>query len=91
MGLVIPYAHNGEKHDYEPDFIVSLAGAGARYLLLETKDHDELWETKKSAAERWCAAVRADGRWGEWEYRVAWSVGDVAELLMQAASEVRAE
>ncbi len=83
LGLAIPYAHNGERHDYQPDFIVRLAGPAQRFLVLETKGHDELYEVKKSAAERWCAAVNADGRWGEWIYRIAWSVGDVAEYLIE--------
>jgi type III restriction enzyme len=83
LGLAIPYAHNGERHDYQPDFVVRLAGQGERYLLLETKGHDELVEVKQAAAERWCAAVNADGRWGQWTYRVAWSVGDVSEHLME--------
>lgn len=84
LGLAIPYEHNGERHDYQPDFIVRLAGAGERYLILETKGHDELYEVKQAAAERWCAAVNADGRWGKWTYRVAWSPGDVAEYLMES-------
>jgi type III restriction enzyme len=84
LGLTIPYAHNGEKHEYQPDFIVRLAVPTLQYLLIETKGHDELYEVKKAAAERWCAAVNADGRWGFWEYRIAWSVGDVAEYLLTA-------
>lgn len=68
-----------------PDFIVRLAGPGQRYLMLETKGHDDLVEVKKSAAERWCAAVSTDGRWGEWTYPLAYSVADVAEFLMEMA------
>jgi len=83
LGLSIPYAHNGERHDYQPDFIARLAGQGERYLLIETKGYDELVEVKRSAAERWCAAVNADGRFGRWEYRVAYKEGDVAEYLME--------
>jgi type III restriction enzyme len=74
--------HNGERHDYLPDFVVRLSREGERYLLLETKGFDELVEVKKSAAERWCAAVTADERYGSWIYRVAYSVGDVAEFLL---------
>jgi type III restriction enzyme len=86
LGLTIPYSHNGEPHEYQPDFIVRLAGAGERYLLLETKGHDDLVEVKRSAALRWVAAVNADGRWGVWTYQIAWTVGDVAEHLMAAVS-----
>jgi type III restriction enzyme len=84
LGLAIRYVHNGEPHDYQPDFVIRFAGTGERYIMLETKGHDELVEVKKAAAERWCAAVTADGRWGEWSYRIAWTVGDVAEYLMEA-------
>jgi type III restriction enzyme len=89
LGLAIPYAHNGERHEYHPDFVVRLAGPGDWYLLLETKGHDELFEVKKSAAERWVAAVNADGRWGSWTYRIAWTVGDVAEHLIEAEAAAR--
>lgn len=85
LGLGIPYVHNGERHDYLPDFIVRLEGPELRYLLLETKGYDELWEVKKSAAERWCAAVTADGRWGEWIYQVAFTMADVAQFLEEVS------
>jgi type III restriction enzyme len=84
LGLTIPYVHNGERHDYHPDFIIRLAGKGDKYLLLETKGYDELVDVKGSAAERWCEAVNADGRHGRWTYRIARSVGDVAEFLIQS-------
>lgn len=90
LGLTIPYAHNGDRHDYQPDFVIRLAGAEQEYLLLETKGHDELVEVKQAAAERWCAAVTADGRWGKWTYRVAYSVGDVAEWLLEASAATTA-
>lgn len=85
LGLAIPYVHNGERHDYQPDFIIRLRGSEREHLLLETKGHDDLVEVKQSAAERWCAAVTADGRWGRWTYRLAYSVGDVAEWLLEAS------
>ena len=37
LGFAIPYLHNGQMHDYMPDFLVRL-DASARYLILETKD-----------------------------------------------------
>ncbi len=86
LGLAIPYVHNGERHDYQPDFIARLAGAAERYLLLETKGYDELVDVKLSAAERWCQAVNADGRYGAWMYRIAYGEGDVAEYLMSATA-----
>ena len=68
MGFAIPYLHNGERHEYLPDFVIRLTGDEERYLILETKGYDELKEVKRSAAERWVAAVNADGKYGRWEY-----------------------
>ena len=68
MGFAIPYLHNGERHEYLPDFVIRLEGDEERYLILETKGYDELKEVKRSAAERWVAAVNADGKYGRWEY-----------------------
>jgi hypothetical protein len=33
--------------------------------------------------------VNADGRWGSWTYRIAWTVGDVAEHLIEAEAAAR--
>ena len=69
MGFGIPYIHNGETHDYLPDFIVRLqTGEREKYLILETKGYDEKKEVKTTAAKRWCNAVNADEKYGEWEY-----------------------
>jgi type III restriction enzyme len=70
LGLGIPYLHNGEQHEYVPDFVVRLKAAEERFLLLETKGYDPLKEVKQAAAERWCAAVNAHGDFGTWIYRV---------------------
>jgi len=37
-------------------------------LILETKGWDPLEEVKREAAERWVAAVNADGTYGHWHY-----------------------
>ncbi len=70
LGLAIPYFHNGEQHEYIPDFVIRLKSADERYLLLETKGFDPLKEDKQAAAERWCNAVNAHGGFGIWLYRV---------------------
>ena len=61
LGFAIPYLHNGQLHDYVPDFIVRLKTDPPRHLILETKGYDPLEEVKRAAAERWVAAVNADG------------------------------
>jgi type III restriction enzyme len=70
LGFAIPYLHNGQMHDYMPDFIVRLDTAEERYLILETKGYDPLEEVKKAAAERWVKAVNADGKFGQWRFKM---------------------
>jgi hypothetical protein len=65
LGFAIPYFHNGQPHDYEPDFIIRLKGGEGWHLILETKGYDTLAEVKEQAAKRWIAAVNADGRHGK--------------------------
>ena len=86
LGFAVPYLHNGEHHDYLPDFIVRLAGAGERYLVLETKGYDPLEQVKTQAAERWARAVNADGGFGLWRYAVVSDMGKVGEAIDSAAS-----
>lgn len=81
LGFAIPYIHNGQPHDYLPDFIVRFEGSEEEYLILETKGYDELMELKRGAAERWCRAVNADGRFGRWRYGLALNPQDVSYLL----------
>jgi type III restriction enzyme len=83
LNFAIPYLHNGQPHEYLPDFVARLDLPGEEYLITELKgaDWDALTEVKKQAAERWCAAVNATGEFGRWRYVLAMKVGDlVAEL-----------
>jgi len=81
LGFAIPYLHNGQLHDYMPDFIVRLRGDGLRFLILETKGFDPVGEIKAAAAKRWVSAVNADGSYGRWAYAVARQVGDIKSIL----------
>ena len=56
IGLAVPYFHNGQPHDYLPDFIVRLRTEPRFHLILETKGFDPLTEVKQTAAERRVAA-----------------------------------
>lgn len=85
MGFAVPYLHNGERHEYMPDFLIRLAGEGERHLILETKGYDELREVKRAAAERWVAAVNADGRHGRWAYAMVAEGDDVVGAISAAA------
>jgi hypothetical protein len=82
LGFAIPYLHDGQTHDYIPDFILRMASSsGARHLILETKGFDPLDEVKEAAARRWCAAVNADGRYGHWSFAMARNMGDIPYLI----------
>jgi type III restriction enzyme len=81
LGFAISYLHNGQMHDYVPDFLVRLKTNSVSYLILETKGYDPLDEVKRAAAERWVSAVNADGIYGKWRYAVAKKVSDVPDLL----------
>ena len=80
MGFGIPYLHDGETHDYIPDFLVRLQDE-EHYLILETKGYDELKDIKQSAAERWVAAVNADRNYGQWQYAMAYNVEEIKDIL----------
>ena len=81
LGLAIPYIHNGQPHDYVPDFIVRMNGDRTLHLIIETKGFDDLAEVKAAAAQRWVEAVNADGRLGTWRYSLARAVDDVRRTL----------
>jgi hypothetical protein len=83
LGFTIPYLHGGGGREYVPDFIVRLNN-GIR-LILEPKGFDELEEIKGQAAERWVAAVNADGRYGEWRYAVVKNMNLVGSVIDEHA------
>jgi type III restriction enzyme len=90
LGFAIPYFHNGQPHDYEPDFIIRFRRQSRRHLILETKGHDDLAEVKAQAAKRWVDAVNADGRYGSWEYVMVRNVGDVVRAMDAAGAAASA-
>ena len=51
LGFAIPYLHNGEHHEYIPDFIIQLTGPEPRYLILETKGYDPLSRSKGAGGQ----------------------------------------
>ena len=85
LGFAIPYLHNGQMHDYQPDFITRLNTEDERYLIVETKGYDPLQDVKKAAAQRWCAAVNAEGSRGLWNYAIVKRPADVTSLLTGVA------
>ena len=85
LGFAIPYIHNGQMHDYVPDFIIRLGQGEERHIILETKGYDPLEEVKQAAAERWVRAVNEDGSYGRWDYALAKRVADIDTILENAA------
>ena len=81
LGFAIPYLHNGQPHDYVPDFIVRLKTEPRVHLILETKGFDPLADVKAAAADRWIAAVNADGTFGSWRFAMARKIADVRVVL----------
>jgi type III restriction enzyme len=87
LGLGIPYLHNGQMHEYVPDFLIQFHDLPGVTLILETKGFDPLADNKKSAAERWVAAVNAEGKvnpergHGQWRYAMVRKVGDIPGVL----------
>jgi type III restriction enzyme len=87
LGFAIPYLHNGQMHDYVPDFIVRMEGDGVRQVILETKGFDPLEDVKQAAAERWVRAVNAQGSYGEWRYRLVKKPPEVTAVLTLLAAK----
>lgn len=81
LGFAVPYLHNGQPHDYVPDFIIRLKTTPVIHLILETKGFDDLADVKAAAAERWVAAVNADGTSGIWRYVQVRKIAQVKEIL----------
>ncbi len=81
LGFAIPYLHNGEMHDYMPDFLVKLKSDPPTILILETKGFDPLADIKRQAAERWTSAVTAEGSYGIWRYVMVKTPAEVRTVL----------
>jgi len=86
LGFAIPYFHNGETHDYVPDFIIRLKTEPPTHLILEVKGYDELQEVKAQAAHKWIEAVNADRTYGRWAYVVAKKPTDVKQLISETVT-----
>lgn len=84
LGFAVPYLHNGQPHDYVPDFLIRLNDRSDFTLILETKGFDRLKEVKQQAASRWVAAVNADERHGQWSYAMATDLDRIPFILDEA-------
>jgi type III restriction enzyme len=90
LGFAIPYLYNDQMHDYMPDFIIRVKTNPPVHLILETKGYDPKAEIKQAAAQRWVAAVNAEGSYGRWAYVMTRKPSEVPNLIGAAAIEVEA-
>jgi type III restriction enzyme len=81
LGFAIPYLHNGQPHDYVPDFLVRLVDKPDFTLIVETKGYDRLKDVKQQAAQRWVAAVNADEKYGTWSYVMTTEMTSIPSIL----------
>ena len=94
IGMVIRYLYDGAGSNYEPDFIVRVAGG--KTLILEIKgeaglirgDNRDRSEAKKGAAAKWVTAVNNSGRDGQWAYVFC---DDISRLRGQILAHVPAD
>jgi len=87
LGFGIPYLHNGQVHEYVPDFLIQFVDLPGVTLILETKGYDQLAEIKQSAAQRWVDAVNAENKLkpernrGGWLYAMVRKISEIPEIL----------
>jgi len=86
LGFAIPYFHNGQPHDYVPDFVIRIKSDAELHLILETKGYDELHEVKTQAATRWVNAVNAEKSYGTWGYLIAFQPSEISRQIEEFAN-----
>jgi len=91
LGFAISYLDNGQPHDCVPDFLIRLTLQPRVHLILETKGYDPLAHIKAQAAQRWVAAVNADGQYGRWHYAVAYKLEEVRQRLEETMTRMQEE
>jgi type III restriction enzyme len=80
LDFTIDYEFNGSQHAYLPDFLVKLKNG--LMLILEVKGfEDEQDRAKHESAKRWCDAVSAWGKMGEWRFAVCRDPNKLNDLI----------
>ena len=86
--------YDGQDREYIPDFLIRLEVKEPCHLILETKGYDPLEEPKRAEAERWVAAVYAEGSYGRWRYALVKDTAqtgpalDAAQLALPCPSRL---
>ncbi len=78
----VPYFHNGEPHQFIPDFIICFKEREDFHLVLETKGFDKWEDIKEAVANRWCAAVNAHAGFGNLGFKKVHEPGKALSLLL---------
>ena len=84
LDLTVPYEFEGRKHNYIPDFLVSLRGkdGAGTTVILEVKGYEtEEDRQKHAAAQRWVSAVNHHGGFGRWAFVVCREPRRLAQSL----------
>ncbi len=90
LGFAIPYIHDGQDHEYYPDYLVRLREDPPLTLILEVKGRpDPLEQVKAQAAQRWVGAVNAEGSFGQWGYAIVRDPARTAETLEAWVAEAQ--
>ena len=86
LELAIPYAYDGIKYNYYPDFVVRMKSG--LNLILEVKGQIRDKEPHKmEAAKRWVDAVNNWGRLGTWHYALTLDINEIPAILLEAAAK----
>jgi type III restriction enzyme len=82
LGFAIPDIHNGQDHEYYPDYLVRLRDDPLFTLIMEVKGRpDPLEQVKAQAAQRWVDAVNAEGSFGRGGYAIVRDPARTVETL----------
>ncbi len=73
---------NGQDHEYYPDLLVRLRDDRRFTLIIEVKGRPDPHEqVKATAAQRWVAAVNAEGSFGQWGYTLVHDPARTGETI----------
>jgi len=91
LDFTIPYEWEHEVHSYYPDFIVRLGlkdGSEANIIIEVKGFEDEQDRAKKTAAQRWVAAVNHHGGFGRWALKECKSQHVLPKVLEKTKGEL---
>ncbi len=97
LGFSIPYVHEGQTHQYIPDFLCRLKDPGdglLRTLVVEVsgglKSPGPTAAKAETALHQWCPAVNNHGGWGRWAFVEIKSKGEAGVRLNAAIAALSA-